>query len=63
MKRQRHVFLIDAEAGDRLKAVKARSGLSESERLILPLFSRAQPLNSIHADSRPLGRSLASGRS
>jgi hypothetical protein len=30
---ERHTFLIDAVVGDRLKAIKARSGLSESEQV------------------------------
>ena len=30
---ERHTFLIDAAVGDRLKAIKARSGLSESEQV------------------------------
>jgi hypothetical protein len=33
MKRERRTFLIDPEAGDQLKAIKARSGLSESEQV------------------------------
>jgi hypothetical protein len=33
MKRERRTFLIDPVAGDRLKAIKARSGLSESEQV------------------------------
>jgi hypothetical protein len=33
MKRERRVFLIDTETGYRLKAIKARSGLSESEQV------------------------------
>jgi hypothetical protein len=33
MKRERRTFLIDPGAGDRLKAIKARSGLSESEQV------------------------------
>jgi hypothetical protein len=30
---ERHTFLIDPVVGDRLKAIKARSGLSESEQV------------------------------
>jgi hypothetical protein len=33
MKRERRAFLIDPEIGYRLKAIKARSGLSESEQV------------------------------
>jgi hypothetical protein len=33
MKRERRSFLIDPETGYRLKAIKARSGLSESEQV------------------------------
>jgi hypothetical protein len=33
MKRERRTFLIDPLTGDRLKAIKARSGLSESEQV------------------------------
>jgi hypothetical protein len=33
MKKERHNFLIEAGAADRLKAIKARSGLSESEQV------------------------------
>jgi hypothetical protein len=33
LKRERRAFLIDRETGYRLKAIKARSGLSESEQV------------------------------